>query len=132
MQKVPTESVEQQKFIQWLKVKKIFHFATNNENNTYKQDRKYAMIAESKAKSMGKLKGVSDLTIFLPNKIIFIEMKRQGTTLKSGKISHSNSKVSDEQKAFIDKVNTYSYSAAFVAYGFNEAVKIVEQELQVI
>ena len=44
-----TEAIEQQKLIQWLRLKKIFHYATTNENNSYKQDRKYAMIAEQKA-----------------------------------------------------------------------------------
>jgi len=126
---IPTEAQEQQRVVQWLRMKKIFFFSPTNENNTYKQDRRYAMIAEQKAKATGKVKGVSDLVIFLPNKILFIEMKRQGVKLKSGKISHSNSKISPEQLAFLDKVNKYPYSKGYVAYGFDEVVKIVESEL---
>ena len=88
---IPSEAIEQQKLIQWLRLKKIFHYATTNENNSYKQDRKYAMIAEQKAKSQGKLKGVADITVLLPNKILFIELKKQGKKLKNGNISHVNS-----------------------------------------
>ena len=65
---IPLEIDEQKKLVNWLKTKKIFFYSNVSENNTYKQDRKYAMIAEQKAKSQGKLKGVADITVLLPNK----------------------------------------------------------------
>ena len=126
---IPSEAVEQKKLVQWLKLKKIFHYATTNENNSYKQNRKYAMIAEQKAKSQGKLKGVADITILLPNKILFIELKKQGKRLKNGNISHSNSKVSDEQISFLEKVNSFSYAEGRVCYGFEEAKNFIEENI---
>lgn len=123
------EAIEQQKLIQWLRLKKIFHYATTNENNSYKQDRKYAMIAEQKAKAQGKLKGVVDITVLLPNKILFIELKKQGKKLKNGNISYSNSKVSDEQIAFLEKVNSFDYAEGRVCYGFEAAKKFIEESI---
>lgn len=123
------EAVEQQKLVQWLRIKKIFHYATTNENNTYKQDPKYAMIAERKAKLQGKLKGVSDVTVLLPNKILFIELKKQPKKLKNGNLSYSNSKVSDEQIAFLEKINSFSYAIGKVCYGFEEAREFVQEYL---
>ena len=125
----PSEAIEQQKLIQWLRLKKIFHYATTNENNSFMQNRKYAMIAEQKAKAQGKLKGVSDVTVLLPNKILFIELKKQGKKLKNGNISHSNSKVSDEQIAFLEKVNSYPYAEGRVCYGFEDAKNFIEENI---
>lgn len=127
---IPSEAIEQQKLIQWLRLNKIFHYATTNENNSYKQDRKYAMIAEQKAKAQGKLKGVADITVLLPNKILFIELKKQGKKLKNGNISHSNSKVSDEQIAFLEKVNSFDYAIGKVCYGFDDAKKFIEENMK--
>ena len=125
----PSEAIEQQKLIQWLRLKKIFHYATTNENNSFMQNRKYAMIAEQKAKAQGKLKGVSDVTVLLPNKILFIELKKQGKKLKNGNISHSNSKVSDEQIAFLEKVNSFDYAEGRVCYGFEAAKNFIEENV---
>jgi len=128
---VPTEAQEQRRLVMWLQYKKLFFFAPTNENNTYKQNRKYALIAEQKAKSLGKLKGVSDLVIFLPNKILFLELKRAPKRLKNGKLSFSHTKVSKEQEAFKNKVNQYPYAKAVIAYGADDAIRIVEEELKV-
>ena len=118
---MPTEAQEQQKLVYWLRIKHIPHFAPTNENNTYKQDRKYAMIAEAKAKATGKLKGVSDLVVMLPKKILFIEMKRRKKKLKNGDYSISHTKVSKEQYEFLTTVNRYGYAEGRVCYGFEEA-----------
>ena len=127
---IPSEAIEQQKLVQWLRLKKIFHYATTNENNSYKQDRKYAMIAEQKAKAQGKLKGVADITVLLPNKILFIELKKQGKVLKNGTVSHSNSTVSPEQIAFLEKVNSFDYAEGRVCYGFEAAKKFIEENME--
>ena len=126
---IPLEIDEQKKLVNWLKTKKIFFYSNVSENNTYKQDRKYAMIAEQKAKSQGKLKGVADITVLLPNKILFIELKKQGKVLKNGNISHSNSKVSDEQIAFLEKVNSFDYAIGKVCYGFDAAKNFIEENV---
>ena len=124
-----TEAQEQEKLVYWLRIKKIFHWATTNENNTYGQNRKYAMIAENKAKRGGKLKGVSDLTVMLPHIILYIELKRQPKVLKSGKKSTSHTKTSREQLDFIEKVNQYPYAKGKVCYGFEEARAYIEENM---
>ena len=125
--KLPPESFEQKKFVSFLRANNIFHWATNNENNSYRQDRHYAMIAESKAKAVGKLKGVADVTVMLDNKILFVEMKRQRKMLKSGKYSTSHTKLSDGQQAFLDRVNTFDYAVGTVCYGADEAIAFVKR-----
>ena len=122
---LPSEAIEQQALVQYLKKKGYFFFATNNENNTFKQDRKYAMIAEQKAKANGKLKGVSDLCIFTTNTIVFLELKRQRPILKNGKLGTPKNKPSEEQHEFIAKVNGYHYAYGCVAYGCDESIKIL-------
>ena len=122
---IPTEEEEQKSLVQWLRAKKIFHFAPMNENNAHKQNRKYAMIAEVKAKSMGKVKGVSDIVVMLPHKILFIELKRQKKRLKSGGLSITHTKVSKEQYAFMTKANTFEYIEATICYGAKEAIEFI-------
>lgn len=124
---IPTEAQEQRNLVMWLRYKRLFFFAPTNENNTYNQNKKYAMINEVKAKSMGKLKGVSDLVVFMPNFILFIELKRRPKKLKNGNYSISHTKVSKEQEAFIKKANGYHYAKAIVAYGADDAIRYIER-----
>ena len=128
--KQPTEYEEQCMLVKWMNIKKIFHFAVTNENNTYKQNRKFAMIAEVKARKSGKVKGTSDMVVLLPNKILFIEMKRAKKVLKNGSLSISNSKVSDEQYKFLTKINKLGYAEGTVAYGFNDAKSYIMDNMQ--
>ena len=114
------EEQEQKALVQWLKLKKIFHFAPMNENKQSFTNPKVAMMIENKAKSMGKVKGVSDLIIMLPNKILFIELKRQ---------EKSKTKVSDSQNAFLSKIGQFCYAKGYVCYGANEAIEIIEKEM---
>lgn len=124
---LPTEAEEQHSVVEWLRYNNIMHFAPTNENNTYKQNRKYAMIAEQKAKAAGKLKGVSDLIVMLPNKILFIEMKRRRKLLKNGCTSITHTKVSKEQYEFLTKVNKFDYAEGVVCYGAKEAIELIKQ-----
>ena len=127
---IPTEAQEQQKLVKWLRLKKIFHFAPINENQGSFTNRKVAMIQEAKAKSMGKIKGTSDLVVMLPNKILFIELKRAKRKLKSGKYSTSHTKTSPEQLEFLQTVvDDFDYADAFVCYGFEEAREFIEKNL---
>ena len=123
------ESEEQKAVVQWLRAKRIFHYATVNENNTYKQDRRYALIAEGKAKAVGKLKGVSDLTVFLDDKILFIEMKRAPKKLKSGKESVSHTSTSKEQVKFLEKINSFPYAKGKVCFGAKQAIEFIKEEM---
>jgi len=127
---IPLEEVEQKALVQWIRAKKLFFFAPMSENNAHKQNRHYAMIAEAKAKAMGKIKGVSDIIVFLPTKILFIELKRQKKKLKNGNFSNSHSKPKKEQIEFLGKVNLYPYAKGYVAYGAKEAIEIIEEEMK--
>lgn len=115
-----TEEQEQKKLVQWLKLKKIFHFAPMNENKQSFTNPKVAMMIEAKAKSMGKLKGVSDLVVMLPSSILFIELKRAKKSL---------SKVSDSQNTFLSKIRQFCYAKGHICYGASEAIEIIEKEI---
>jgi len=127
MSLLPTEYDEQCILHKWLKFKRIDHFATTNENNTYKQNKKYAMLAEVKAKASGKLKGVSDLEIFIKEFTLYLELKRQPSITKTGKISYKDITTSESQINFLEMVNKYKYKIGFVAYGAEEAINIIEK-----
>ena len=122
---LPKEDEEQKELVKYLKEKNYFFYATNNENNTFKQNRKYSMIAEQKAKANGKLKGVSDMTIFTSDTIVFLELKRQRPILKSGKLGTPVNKPSEEQSNFIANVNEFHYAYGCVAYGCDDAIRIL-------
>lgn len=117
------EQIEQKKFIKWLRLKNIFHFAVKNESGTSFNGA--GNWIGKNDKSMGKRKGVSDLVVMLDNKILFIEMKRPRKTLKSGKLSNENL-LKPEQEQFLNSVNGFSYASGYVAYGFLDAKEIIE------
>ena len=129
MSKLPTESIEQQKLIQWLKVKKIFHFAVPN-GSVLKGTPLQRAKQMQRLKNEGLLVGVSDIVVMLPNKILFIELKRARKTLKSGKLSTSHTTVSAEQKSFMKRVNEFDYADAYISYGANEAMQIIQNSLE--
>lgn len=128
MRKLYPEEIEQIAFVEWLKLKKIEHFAVVNENAMSGINRFMATKIASRSKKMGKRKGVSDTIIMLPKQILFIEMKKCQGIKKDGSKREVNM-LEDEQKAFLDKVNTFPYAQGFVAYGCNEAIDIVENQL---
>ena len=107
----PLESVEQRALVQWLQLKKLDYFAVPNGG---KRNKKEAM----NMKAEGIKAGVSDLVIFLPAHILFLEIKRSHKSL---------SRVSKEQKEFISIVNDkYSYSIGHIAYGWKDAKQFIE------
>lgn len=123
--KLPTEQTEQQELILWLKKNKYFFFSANNENSHSFNNRQVAIKIEQKAKSMGKIKGVSDLCIFTNENILFIELKRQKPILKNGNLGKAKNDASKEQLDFIEKVSSYHYAKGYVVYGCDEAIKII-------
>jgi len=128
----PSETVEQQKFVQWLRVKKILHFAPMNENSGSFTNRAVAIRVEAKAKSMGKSNGIPDLFIPVANKYyhgLFIELKKQIKTLKSGKRSISLPKTSPDQEKWIEELKEQGYHA-MVCYGSSEAMDVVEDYMK--
>jgi hypothetical protein len=121
------EQIEQKKFVRYLTLKKIYHFAVKNESGTNYQGN--GKFIGGNDKQMGKKTGVSDLVIMLDDKILFIEMKRCRKELKSGKLSTENL-LKPEQEQFLNTVNGFKYAKGFVAYGFLEAKEIIENELK--
>lgn len=122
---LPLESDEQKMLVQWLNLKNITHFAITNENNHSSLNRTVAMKMEAKSKSMGKHKGASDIVVLLPNKILFIELKRRRKLLKNGCTSITHTKVSKHQYEFMTMVNKFDYAKAEVCYGFDEAKELI-------
>lgn len=124
---IPIEAEEQKCLVQWLRLNNIMHFAPVNENNTFKQNKTYAMIAEQKARAAGKLKGVSDIIVLLDNKILFIELKRRKKVLKNGSLSISHTQVSKEQYDFLTRVSKFDYADSALCYGWTEAKEFIEK-----
>ena len=133
----PKEEVEQKALVQYLRLNKIPHFSVPNENLFITLLKKYLpknlshliITIENKLKDMGKIKGCSDIFIFLPKCLVVIELKRVPTKLKSGKLSYTNSKVSPEQLEFIEMANKYPYAKAKVCYGYVDSIKFIEEWL---
>lgn len=128
----PIEEIEQQKLVQWLRIKKVLHFAPVNENQGSFTNRAVAIRIEAKAKSMGKSKGVPDLFIPISNKYyhgLFIELKRQIKTLKNGMKSKSVPETSKEQEEWIQKLKEQGYQAV-VCYGASEAIDLIEEYME--
>ncbi|MCD8213397.1 MAG: VRR-NUC domain-containing protein [Campylobacter sp.] len=111
---VPTEEVEQMKLVDWLRVKKIPHTHVANE-------RMASIAFKKKLKALGVSAGFPDMIVFLPNLIIFIEMKRAKKSL---------SRVSDNQDDWIETINFYDYAKAKVCYGAGEAIDFINECLK--
>ena len=123
---IPLESEEQEKLVNYLKIlenqgKIITFYANVNENRMHKQIKKYAIIAEKVNKKLGKKKGVSDITIILKDKVLYIELKRAKKSL---------SKVSKEQINFLDKIKQSNVCDGSVCYGFEEAKEFIDKFLE--
>jgi hypothetical protein len=121
----PSEAQEQQALIDWLRLKKITHFAPINENAFSGVIRQYvkpislaqriiAMI-ENKSRAMGKRKGVSDVVVLLPGgRTLFIEMKRRDEGAETF-----------EQQAWREEITALEHNA-YVCHGFDDAVSVIK------
>ena len=124
--KLPTEDMEQEELVKWLIKNNYFFFSTKNENNQSFNNRLVAIKIEAKAKARGKIKGTPDLCIFTDNTIVFMELKRQKPILKSGKLGKATNDATKEQLEFLAKVNDYFYAYGVVAFGCDDAVRILK------
>ncbi len=111
---IPLEEQEQMRVVDFLKVKRIKHMHVANERMASVQYKK-------KLKALGTYAGFPDLIVWLPSgKILYIEMKRESKTL---------SRVSKEQKKWIDFLNAYDEGCARVCYGAGEAIDFIKSEM---
>ena len=69
---------------------------------------------------VGVSKGFPDFMIFLDDCILFIEMKRVDRRL---------SRVTPQQREWIDYLNTLPYCYARVCYGFDEARQFINEKM---
>lgn len=119
---IPKEETEAIWLSDWLKLKKIPHTHVDNEGKMQVQYMK-------KLARMGKSAGFPDFCVFTPSKQLYIELKRRAKTTKTGKRSVSHTKVSPNQKEWIETINCYNYAEARVCYGWNEAKEFIEEYL---
>lgn len=110
---IPKEEQEQMVVVDWLRVNKIKHIHVANE-------RMASVIYKKKLKALGTYAGFPDLMIFLPTKILFVEMKRA---------KKAYSKASKEQKEWIEDLNIYDYAEARICYGSGEAIDFVKEKM---
>lgn len=110
---IPLEEQEQMRFVTWLRVNKIRHIHIANE-------RMCSVVYKKKLKALGTYAGFPDLMIFLPNRTLFIEMKRSDKRL---------SRVSKEQSEWLEFLNLLDEGSARVCYGADEAISFVKENL---
>ena len=108
----PLEDQEMMTFATWLRINKIPFTHVANERVASVQYKK-------KLKAMGTSAGFPDMLVFLPSKIVFVEMKRAKKSL---------SRVSDEQEGWVDTINYYDYAKAKVCYGSGEAIDFIKEQ----
>ena len=111
-QHIPTEATEAKTLAQWLRWNKITFLHIPNE-------RKATARAIAELKRQGLQKGAPDYLVFLKNQIIAIELKRA---------SKSKSRVSIEQRKFLDNLAQFDYIKCFVCYGAKEAINIIKEK----
>ncbi len=110
---VPLEDWEMKFFAGWLK--------RNNLKFTHVANERVASVQyKNKLKDMGTSAGFPDMLVLLPSKIVFVEMKRAKKSL---------SRVSHEQKDWVDTINRYDYAKAKVCYGSGEAIDFIKSEI---
>jgi hypothetical protein len=110
---VPLEEDEAVVLADYLRVKKIPFAHVPNEGVK-------KVVYMKKLARQGVSSGFPDYVVFLPHKLIAIELKRRDKKL---------SKVSDNQQEWLDTINCYEYATAYTAYGATEAIEIIENEM---
>ena len=115
------EHDEQVSFTEWLTAKNITHTAI--PNGLYSKN--WGQLKKLQAEGLNA--GLPDLFIIVPhhdgeNRGIFIEMKDPKRKPKR----KGKGGVSVQQQRWINDINSCKEMGAYVAYGCNEAIKIIE------
>jgi hypothetical protein len=111
VRKVPSESLEASRLVDWLRMKGLKFSHVPNESSSKKQG--------VKNKRAGTSKGVPDYLVLLPGSgVLWLELKR----VKGGRVS-------PEQKEWVEALNKLPGQFAYVAYGFEDAKRLVEKHL---
>jgi len=107
---IPTEHEEQCALVQYLELKKLKF--TSIPNSTYTKSWKQ----KAKNKAEGLRPGLPDLLVIVKDHLVFIEMKR----VKGGRVS-------EHQETWIAALNDCKSVQAFVCYGADEAMNLIER-----
>ena len=118
------EDVECEKFATWLDLKNYRFTHVANETGI---GGLIWMKIWSRNKKIGVAKWFPDYIIFLKRGgTLFLEMKLPKKMLKNGKLWASPSKISTEQKEWIEFLNNSLRWDAWIAYWAEDAIRIVE------
>ena len=110
---IPTEKAEHLKLVSWLNLKHLhFNHTANERKTTARQG--------ADLKRLGVKKGFPDISVYLSDKVLFIELKRA---------VKSKSKVSKEQSEWIEFFNALPYAKAKICYGADEAIKFIKENI---
>lgn len=123
--KAKTEDRESEAFAKWLQIKnyRFTHVANEIWIGWF-----VWMKIWARNKKIGVSKWFPDYIIFLKRGgILFLEMKLPRKILKNGKLGASPSKISPEQKEWIEFLQKIDNAEARIAYGFDEAKEMVER-----
>jgi hypothetical protein len=117
---VPLEIEEQKMYIKWLDMHNIMYFAVPNAVPLAKTLKTTGQKIRfwKKRRAEGIRPGVPDLVVFLPNQILFVEMKRQKRSYPSA-----------EQKKWIENINLFGYAYAQVTKGGQQAIELTNRLL---
>ena len=117
---IPTENQEAETLSQWLKAYK-YKF-THIANESWLPP-KVAMLSALRKKRMWLSPWFPDYCIILKRwALLFIELKRQKRVLKNWKLWVSPSKISDEQKDWLEELSAIPNVEACIAYWSKEAI----------
>lgn len=110
---ITSEKAEHLKLVSWLNLKHLhFNHTANERKTTARQG--------AELKRLGVKKGFPDISIYLNDKVLFIELKRA---------VKSKSKVSPDQVEWIEFFNSVHYAKAKICYGANEAIEFIKANL---
>ena len=113
MLSVPTEAQEAKTLVAYLRLRGLLFTHTPNETGSDPSARRRAI----RMKQQGTARGFPDYLVVTKSGLIAIELKRAKKSL---------SRVSPEQAAWITALNAAG-TPAYVAYGADEAIAIVEK-----
>lgn len=113
-----TEHEEQVELCKWLRKKKIHHVGIPNAQGLSAGNRGKAARNMQKLKLEGFQKGFPDMLVFLPGKLLAIELKR----MKGGVVG-------EEQEKWKSIIRRYPYADAYVCNGCDNAITLISSLL---